>query len=123
MTDEQISRVIAEFLEPFATLPPAPEPPVVDGTFYSQHQAWICVCDYESGDIPAWKPRDFVNGPACTLMLMQQRGFIGVVRKPGRLHVGEYAATFNGAVSRWAKSIGRAVAEAFCAANGLGESQ
>jgi hypothetical protein len=67
-TREEKCSQLAEWIEPFDSL----EPGVTDGVFFSKRNAWICVCDYESGDVPTWKPRNFYDSEEASALLLDK---------------------------------------------------
>ena len=133
LSDAELSRWIAEKMEPLSSLPNEDDCDSADMQDFPT-DCWIAsfrLSLVTGMHVPGWQPRDMVNDPAMTVMLMERAG-IGVEpttngfdgkrqdcwqaypldfsKDPFRI----YAFTGYG-------SIGRAVMEAFALANGYHE--
>lgn len=69
---ETVNRQLAEWLEPFASLPPATEPSIMDQQLVSPRGAWICEMVYEDGDKPFWRPRNFYIDETANAMIVEK---------------------------------------------------
>jgi len=121
MSKAELSRWIAEKREPFLTLPEATEPILLgERGRPSPLKAWCETSDYETGDVPYWRPRDFVDDPL-TLMLM---GELLNTKKAYWLEKRDDEIIFGRVNTVRATpriSLGRAVAEEWALVNGFQE--
>jgi hypothetical protein len=125
ISDESLSRWIAEKLEPMPNDTPD-EVAVLDEWPLSNGKNWQLVSSYGEGDVLHWEPRNMVTDPAMTVMLLEKMGTAelepDLSYENGCWHVytlrdvGPQFVDF----SRKLK-IGRAVAEAWAIANGFQE--
>ena len=70
MTPAEKDRLIAEHLEPFASLPEVPEEISFDDVTYSSKRAWRLLSIYDEGDIVHWAPRSVLE-PEMTVLLLK----------------------------------------------------
>lgn len=142
LTDEQLSGFIAKKLEPFAKLP---KPTDAEFDLYlanncqrwlKEFKCWEMRFVFEDGDKGGWQPRDMVNDPAMTVMLLEK-----LWRDPDRecyltfnivgLRANQYEIEITASESGWqhgvksfvhySEKLGRCVAEAAALALGGGE--
>jgi len=118
MTDAELSLKIAEFLEPKPG-----ESPIVDREGkLSSKQVWIYVVHHHPGcEGCGWRPRNMVNDPAMTILLMKRPDFVRVqLFMDSFTKANMYFAEFKDPIRQCEhKYLGRAVAEAFARAKGL----
>ena len=113
LSDEALSRWLAEKLEPLQS--------VVREK--NRHRSLLGVWTPINGSTD-WQPRDMVGDPQMTLMLMEK--MINQCQVRAWKHIGKHGDThvdlmFSPPRHGCAKTLGRAVAEAFALANGYHE--
>lgn len=72
MTDDELSRWIAEKLEPLSTLPNDDDCDMADMESFPT-DCWLAswrLSQVTGFHVPSWQPRDMVNDPAMTVMLL-----------------------------------------------------
>ena len=119
MSDEALSRWIAEKLEPLSLLPPLPDELVV-GDHMPGPTCWIAVQRYSEGDIVRWQFRDMIHDPVMTVMLITN-GATSVQFAPSPCE-GETkfcAYKLETEISQQGNGPGRAIAEAFALSKGI----
>ena len=131
LSDAELSRWIAEKMEPLSSLPNEDDCDSADMQDFPT-DCWIAsfrLSLVTGMHVPGWQPRDMVNDPAMTVMLME-RGPICVTRckKAGRpkgwtAFKPDFSLDGPGDRDVWPENdtIGRAVADAWCLANGYHE--
>ena len=117
--DQELSLWIAEKLEPAPAWTPLRKSREYLGTFYSDGKCWQRRFDGEQGQRPQ-EPRDMVNDPACTVMLMEKLLCHHGVKLDRGVDPDYCLSWFDG--QKWSEvdgeSLGRAIAEAFALAHG-----
>ena len=132
LSKAELSRWIAEKREPFSTLPEATEPILLgERGRPSPLKAWCETSDYETGDVPYWQPRDFVDDHAMTVTILEELGEMWTtvtLSKRGvrlsvrtkRIPLGHKGARY---LIKWTqgKHLGRTVAETWALVSGFQE--
>ena len=122
LTDGQLSRWIAEKLEPLESLPKENVSPSPLGFWHRPRVFTGHTFDH------SWQPRDMVNDPAMTVMLLANRKFVSL-NQIEDCDEGPWEACFckhaqhsiacEAFATVMADTMQRAVAEAFALANGF----
>jgi hypothetical protein len=126
LSDEELSRLIAGLIEPLASLP---NPDTCD---YQDMEAFDSRCwlaSYELSRIslmhvPVWRPRDMVNDPAMTILLLEKMNEdedmdLKITGKVERSWDVKFGTSWVIHYDR----LGRAVAEAYGLVKGLPKEQ
>ncbi len=135
MTDEELSRMIAELLEPLKSLPGDDDADEMQGF---PCECWIAtfrLSQVTGLHVPCWAPRDMVNNAEMTLMLMEKippNSLIEILHFDENLRVRvkdghRYKVIIQHGLKTIgearAATLGRAVAEAFADANELAQKE
>lgn len=118
ISDEDLNIWIATQLEPLSSLPNADECDKQDMDNFPT-ECWIAsfrMSRIALMHVPSWEPRDMVNDPAMTVMLLEKLASGDFVRSRSLERIREAMARVV-----WDKiSVGRAVAQAFALSLGWG---
>ena len=121
LTKEELSRWIAEKMEPLATVKWVADKSCL---FWDSTGGWWKTYQGSFTQV-ATQPSPY-DDPEIVMRLLKKERFIGVVQGFGSDY-GKYSATFSSVagtqVSGWCNSLERAIAEAFALANGLSRWQ
>lgn len=127
MTNEELSRLIAEHLEPLKSLPNADECDFAEMNEFPT-EYWIAthrLSEVTLMHVPEWQPRNMVTDPAMTVKLLTTKtkyGFLDIVddnQCVGIVDRDHWEWIFNVNLTKGRSNFGRAVAEAFAKAKGL----
>ena len=126
-SDEQLSRWIAEKLEPLSTLPNEDDCDHADMEAFPT-EYWLAsyrMSRVTCMHVPSWEPRDMVNDPAMTVMLLEKmpEPSLWLESNPGdAVKIWGCSADMSTNLDNgWSDRIGRAVAESFALAHGWTE--